>query len=152
MFHGSIRQYGQAPRTILVSLLLYVASWISAVVIAGLVFAALKYPIPWSTVVITSSIVVGVKAIPVGVPFEIGIPEIAMTSLYILLGVPALISSVATVLTRLLSEYLRAIIGFGAQQWVELKACTQQNPREGKTQGLTQGLKACAQESEAGIR
>jgi uncharacterized membrane protein YbhN (UPF0104 family) len=65
---------------------------------------------------------VAVKSIPVGVPFEVGLPEITLSTLFILLGVPAQISFTATILTRLLTLWLRFVIGLVAQQWVGLKA------------------------------
>jgi len=59
--------------------------------------------------------------IPLGVPFEVGIPEITMTTLYTSMGVPAGISATSTILTRLITLWLRFVIGFIAQQWLELK-------------------------------
>jgi uncharacterized membrane protein YbhN (UPF0104 family) len=64
---------------------------------------------------------VAVKSIPIGIPFEVGLPEITMTTLYVGLGVPATISATATILSRLITLWLRFFIGFGAQQWLELK-------------------------------
>jgi hypothetical protein len=45
-----------------------------------LVFLSLGFQIPWSVILIASSIVVAVKSIPIGVPFEVGLPEITMTT------------------------------------------------------------------------
>jgi uncharacterized membrane protein YbhN (UPF0104 family) len=67
--------------------------------------------------------VVAVKSIPVGVPFEVGLPEITMTTLYTsLLGIGAAgICATATILSRIITLWLRFGIGFASQQWVELK-------------------------------
>jgi uncharacterized membrane protein YbhN (UPF0104 family) len=81
-------------------------------------------------IVITTSIVVAVKSIPIGIPFEVGLPEIAMTTLYILLGVPAGIAATATVLNRILTLWLRFFIGFASQQWLEIKAIAEPRTRE----------------------
>jgi len=35
-------------------------------------------------ILITSSIVLAVKATPIGIPFEVGLPEAVMTTLYFL--------------------------------------------------------------------
>jgi uncharacterized membrane protein YbhN (UPF0104 family) len=51
----------------------------------------------------------------------VGLPEITMTTIYTSLGVPAGISATATILTRLITLWLRFFIGFVAQQWLELK-------------------------------
>jgi len=51
----------------------------------------------------------------------VGVVEIVMTSLYGLLGVEAGIAAAATVLIRLLTVWLRIIIGFVAVQWIDLK-------------------------------
>ena len=60
--------------------------------------------------------------------FEVGIPEITMTTIYTVLLSPTLgpevaagISVTVTILTRLLTLWLRFGIGFVAQQWLELK-------------------------------
>jgi len=55
------------------------------------------------------------------VPFEVGLPEITMTTLYVGLGVPGEISATATILSRIITLWLRFFIGFLAQQWLELK-------------------------------
>ena len=82
---------------------------------------SLRFPVSWSVVLITSTIVLAVKSIPLGVPFEVGLPEITMTTLYISLGVPEGLAATATILTRLLTLWLRFFVGFIAQQWLELK-------------------------------
>ncbi len=76
---------------------------------------------------ITTSLVTAIKSVPVGIPFEVGLPEITMTTLYVSLGVPAGIAATSTILSRLITLWLRFIIGFAAYQWTEtkhaLKAC-----------------------------
>jgi uncharacterized membrane protein YbhN (UPF0104 family) len=73
-------------------------------------------------ILVTSAIVLAVKSIPVGVPFEVGLPEITMTTLYSVgFGVPPGIAATATILSRLITLWFRFFIGFLAQQWLELK-------------------------------
>jgi uncharacterized protein (TIRG00374 family) len=122
IFHDSMREFAHAPKTIISSFVAYIISWLFSIGVSFLVFLALGYQIPWSTVIITWSIVVAVKAIPVGVPFEVGLPEITMTTLYVLLGVPADIAATATVMSRLLTLWLRFFMGFASQQWLEFRA------------------------------
>jgi uncharacterized membrane protein YbhN (UPF0104 family) len=73
---------------------------------------------------ITYSIILAIQGIPLGVPFEAGLPEITMTALYRVLGVPLDISATATILTRILTVWLRFFIGFIVQQALEIKAIT----------------------------
>jgi uncharacterized membrane protein YbhN (UPF0104 family) len=89
---------------------------------------SLRVPVSWSVILITSAIVLAVKSIPLGVPFEVGLPEITMTTLYTSLLAPTLglqvaagISATATILTRLITLWFRFFVGFLAQQWLELK-------------------------------
>jgi uncharacterized membrane protein YbhN (UPF0104 family) len=67
------------------------------------------------------SISVNIQSIPVGIPEEIGLVEIVMSSLYGLLGVNAEIATTATVIIRLLTVGLSLIIGFIGVHWIDLK-------------------------------
>jgi hypothetical protein len=69
----------------------------------------------------TSAIVVAIRSVPTGLPFEGGIPEFAITTLHVGFGVQAPLSATATILNRLLTLWLRFCIGLGAQQWLELR-------------------------------
>jgi uncharacterized protein (TIRG00374 family) len=125
MFHDSMKEYGRNPRALAVSLFFLALNWISSMSIPYLVFLSLRFPVSWSVVLITSAIVVAVKSIPIGVPFEVGLPEITMTTLYTaMLGTDpqtAAICATATILSRIITLWLRFFIGFLAQQWLELK-------------------------------
>ena len=44
-----------------------------------------------------------------------------MTTLFISMGVPGAMAATATILSRIITLWLFFIIGFGAQQWLELK-------------------------------
>jgi uncharacterized membrane protein YbhN (UPF0104 family) len=91
-----------------------------------LVFLALRFPVSWGVIFVTTSIVIAVKSIPVVVPFEVGLPEIAMTTVYAALGVPPGIAATSTVLSRLITLWLRFGAGFAAYQWTELRAAMPQ--------------------------
>jgi len=120
-FHDSMKEFKHNPKALVFSLFYLVLAWILSLSIPYLVFISLRLPVSWSVILITSAIVLAVKSIPLGIPFEVGIPEITMTTLYTSLGVPAGISATATILTRLITLWLRFLIGFLAQQWLELK-------------------------------
>jgi len=57
----------------------------------------------------------------VGIPFEVGLPEAVMTTLYISMGINPALAATATILTRIITLWFRFFIGFAAQQWLELK-------------------------------
>jgi uncharacterized protein (TIRG00374 family) len=122
-FHDSMKEFKHNPQALVFSLFYLILAWIFSLSIPYLVFISLRYPVSWGVILITSAIVLAVKSIPLGVPFEVGLPEITMTTVYIsLLGPEAAgISATATILTRLITLWLRFFIGFIAQQWLELK-------------------------------
>jgi uncharacterized protein (TIRG00374 family) len=127
-FHDSMKEFKHNPKALVFSLFYLAITWIFSLSIPYLVFMSLGRPVSWSIILITSAIVLAVKSIPVGIPFEVGLPEITMTTLYTSLLEPTLglqaaagISATATILTRLITLWLRFVIGFLAQQWLELK-------------------------------
>ncbi|MEM3789196.1 MAG: flippase-like domain-containing protein, partial [Candidatus Bathyarchaeia archaeon] len=125
-FHDSMKEYAHAPRVILTSIFLSAFSWFTYLAICYLVFLALGFEDPSLNIIgiifVTQSIVMAVKSIPIGIPFEVGLPEITMTTLYVVFDVPFDVSATATILTRILSLWLKFFVGFAIQQWVEISA------------------------------
>ncbi len=117
-FHNSIKESTHNKLQLIVPTLALVFKWISSISVPYLVFLSLGLQVSWAVIFITSSIVVAVTSIPVGIP-EVGLPEITMTTIYIWMGVPAKIGATATILIRILTFWLRLVIGFIAQQWIE---------------------------------
>lgn len=128
MFHTSMREFGRAPKVVAFSVLVSSLSWFFYLVISYIVFLAIKFPYPqshlrlWSIILVSQAIVSAVKSIPIGIPFEVGLPEITMTTLYVVLGIPIGVSATVTILSRILTVWLRFFVGFVIQQWVEIKA------------------------------
>jgi len=123
-FHEGIATLGVRPRGLVLPAFLAIVAWFLDVLIAVLVFHSLRpfdVKISLSGIVIVYSIIVGIQTIPLGVPGEVGLVEIAMTSLYTLLGVPIAMSAVATVLIRVLTFWMRLLIGGVAVQWLGIK-------------------------------
>ena len=127
-FHDSMKEFKHNPQALVFSLFYLILAWIFSLSIPYLVFISLRFTVSWSVILITSAIVLAVKSIPLGIPFEVGLPEITMTTLYTSLLEPTLglqtaagISATVTILTRLITLWLRFFIGFIAQQWLELK-------------------------------
>lgn len=130
-FHLAIKEYVHAPKTLVLATSCSVAAWFLSVLIFYFTFLAIGYTqISWVAIVVVTSIFVAVKSIPIGVPFEIGLPEITLTTLLVIFGVPGIISATVTILTRLLTLWLRFFIGFTAQQWLGLKGILTRNGEE----------------------
>jgi len=124
-FHSAINEYGHAPKTILAASAATAMSWMFFLVVFYLTFLSIGYSqISWSAILVISSIFMAVKSIPIGVPFEVGLPEITLTTLLFFFGVPVQIAATATLLMRLLTLWVRFFIGFGAQQWLGIKEMT----------------------------
>jgi uncharacterized protein (TIRG00374 family) len=118
-----MKRFGRNPKPLVFSLLGLSVTWVFSLSVSYLVFLSLRTPVSWSVILITSAIVLAVKSIPVGIPFEVGLPEITMTTLYTsFLGVEyAGIAATATILNRIITLWLRFFIGLGAQQYLDLK-------------------------------
>lgn len=121
IFHESMKEFGRNPKKLIIPTFYLVLNFICGLAVPYLVFLSLGNPVDWTVILITNSIVIAVKSIPVGVPFEVGLPEITMIAVYQGFNIPADIAGTATILTRLITLWLRAVVGFGAQQWVDLK-------------------------------
>ena len=130
IFHVSMKELIRKPKTLIIPTSLLVLNWICSLSVPYLVFLSLGFQIPWSVILVTGSIVVAVKSIPIGIPFEVGLPEITMTTLYTsMLGLQyAPICATATILSRIITLWLRFGIGFVSQQWIEMKAALKRNP------------------------
>ncbi len=129
-FHESMKEFKSNPKPVMVSLFYLIITWVFSLSIQYLVFLSLGVSVPWSMIAITAAIVLAVKSIPVGIPFEVGIPEATMTTLYIAFSIDPAIAATATILSRLLTLWLRFFIGFAAQQWLTLKPII--NPAQNK--------------------
>lgn len=124
-FHVAVKEYIHAPKTLFYASSFSLISWMLALALFYLTFLSVGYfQISWGAILVVSAIFIAVKSIPAGVPFEVGLPEITMTTLLIFFGVPAEISATVTILSRLLTLWMRFFIGFGAQQWIGIKAIT----------------------------
>jgi len=120
-FHGSIEILLNNPKKLIMPVLCSIISWLISVLLSYLVFVSLGQEVNFILIMVVHSISVNIQSIPLGIPAEIGIVEIVMTSLYGILGVEAGIAAAATILIRFLTVWLRIIIGFVAVQWIDLK-------------------------------
>jgi uncharacterized protein (TIRG00374 family) len=129
-FHDSMKKFGHSPKPLASSLIGLSVTWILSLSMSYLVFLSLKTNVSWSVILITSAIVLAVKSVPLGVPFEVGLPEITMTTIYTSFGIPPEISATATILIRILTLWLRFFVGLVAQQWLDLKPVLKVSPEE----------------------
>jgi uncharacterized protein (TIRG00374 family) len=120
-FHDAMKEFRHNPKAIAGSLFYLIISWFFSLSIPYLVFMSLGHPVSWSIIIVTSAIFLAVKAIPIGIPFEVGLPEAVMYTLYISMGIYGPLAATATILTRIITLWFRFFIGFAAQQWLELK-------------------------------
>lgn len=122
-FHVAIKDYVHAPKTLLISSLFSAISWLLYTSVLYFTLLSIGYlQVSWSAVLVISGIFVAIKSIPIGIPFEVGLPEFALTALLYSFGVPRGVSETATILMRILTLWLRFFIGFGVQQWIGVKA------------------------------
>jgi uncharacterized protein (TIRG00374 family) len=120
-FHYAMTEFRHNPKAIAGSSFYLVISWLFSLSIPYLVFYSLGTPVSWSIIIVSSAIFLAVKAIPIGVPFEVGLPEAVMTTLYISMGIYGPLAATATILVRIVTLWFRFFIGFAAQQYLELK-------------------------------
>jgi len=132
-FHESMIEFSHNPKAIAGSLFYLVISWFFSLSIPYLVFLSLGHPVSLSIIIVTSAIFLAVKAIPIGVPFEVGLPEAVMTTLYISMGIYGPLAATATILVRIITLWFRFFIGFAAQQYLELTSVKSTSDNSEKT-------------------
>jgi len=120
-FHDGIDTLIAQKSRLVLPVSLSILAWVLDLLISALVFQALDALRSFSLIAIVYSISVAIQTIPLGVPGEVGVLDIVMTSLYTLLGVPITIAAVATVLIRILTLWLRLLIGGLTIQWLGIK-------------------------------
>jgi uncharacterized protein (TIRG00374 family) len=120
-FHEGIELLVQNPKHLSLPSIFSVLAWYLDVLAVMLIFYSIGFRISFLEVIVVYSLTLSIQAIPLGVPAEIGLTEIIMTALFGAMGVPLGVSAAATILTRILTVWLRIIIGYVAVQWVGIK-------------------------------
>ena len=106
VFHSSMKDIMRSPKKLVIPTFYLALNWIASMIIPYLVFLSLGFNISWGAILVTTSIVIAVKSIPVGIPFEVGLPEITMITLYVAVGVPPEIAATSTILSRIITLWL----------------------------------------------
>lgn len=117
-FHKGVQTLLTKPRTLIKPLLFSILQWACDVFAVFLVFAAIGYPVSADKILIVYGLTGGLQSM--GVSF-IGVIEVIMSTLYTILSIPLAVSTIATLLSRLLTFYFKLIIAYGAFQYVGLK-------------------------------
>ena len=126
-FHDGIDTLIAQKSRLVLPVSLSIVAWALDLLISVLVFQALDALRSFSLIAIVYSISVAIQTIPLGIPGEVGVLDIVMASLYTLLGVPITIAAVATVLIRIITLWLRLLIGGATVQWLGIKGLKPQN-------------------------
>ncbi len=120
-FHNGIDSLTVHPSRLVLPVSFALVSWLLDVMITVFVFFSLDARISFSTIVIVHSITSAFQTIPLGIPGEIGVLDVVMAILYTSLGVNIVVSAVATVLIRVLTLWIRLLIGGLTVQWLGIK-------------------------------
>lgn len=121
IFHDSIFLITKSGKKLIISGISSVLSWIFCLLTSQFIFFSLKWNISFPTILIVYSLTLAIKSVPIGIPTEVGVAEIVMTTFYSLFGVPIGICAVATILIRVLMVWLKFMMGFIALQWTGIK-------------------------------
>jgi uncharacterized protein (TIRG00374 family) len=121
-FYEGIDTLAKQRSRLLAPVSLTIIAWALDLLISVLVFKALDANVSFSRIAIVYSISVAIQTAPLGIPGEIGVLDILMASLYAVLGVPFAVAAVATVLIRILTLWLRLLIGGVTVQWLGIKS------------------------------
>jgi uncharacterized protein (TIRG00374 family) len=125
-FYKSLRTFASEPSKLIAPSLFFALTWLASILLVFLVLAAIGYlepsvPVLFLEVAVVYTLLVAIKSVPLGIPAEVGLPDIAMAGFFTLFGIPLDVSAAATILTRILTVWLRLLIGFIAIQWFGLK-------------------------------
>lgn len=125
-FHQGIKILGKTPRVLVLPVVFTVAAWTLNILVPFLVFVSLGRLVGISVIIIVYSLSFAIRAIPIGVPGDIGLTESVMTGFYIMLmpDVPSNISAAATILTAISTIGFKLLVGYIAVQRVGVKILT----------------------------
>jgi len=121
-FHQGMDILMRRPKSLILPFFFSILAFSLDVLISFLVFTSLGVQISLNAVLIVYTVSNAVQTIPVGIPGEIVIPGIVMTTLYTLLlpGIPPEVTGAATLLIMTITVWLRILVGYVAVNWVGL--------------------------------
>lgn len=110
-FYEGIKTLGDHPRSLAWLITFSAAAWVFNLLITFFVFISLGTETPLSTIVVVFSLTNALQTVPLGIPGEVGLIEITMTSLYTVLGIPFTVSAAATILARVVTLWFKLFVG-----------------------------------------
>jgi uncharacterized protein (TIRG00374 family) len=110
-FDVSLKMLKSSKVSLALSTLFAFAYWIFDIIVAYLVFASLKFPVPLGVIIAVYTIGISIQIVPIGIPGMVGIVETVMSGLYVVSGIPLSLSVAATVMIRLIMMWFEASIG-----------------------------------------
>lgn len=121
-FHSQFKYFSENWRVLAKAAAYSFLAWLLHLSVYFLVFYALGFneiTKKFFEAVVVYSISVSIQSTPIALP--LGLMEITMTSLYVLFGVPALISGIATLFIRFATFWFQIIVGYIITQWLGVK-------------------------------
>jgi len=152
-FHEGIRALSGNLKALVRPIVFSLVSWAFDVSVIFLVFASLRYPIPVDKVLIVYALTGSLQAIGVSL---VGFTEIVVSSSYAILGLPIAVSMSATLLTRIVTLWLKLVVSYIAFQWTGVELLMGQGPKNrdsrhnagGKGNGIGESAKPKLAEEE----
>jgi uncharacterized protein (TIRG00374 family) len=120
-FYEGTKTLGERPLSLAWPIALSAAAWVFKLLITLLVLTSLNVEVPLSAIVVVFSLIDTLHTIPLGIPGEVGVIEMAMTGLYTALGIHPVVSATATILTRGVTMWFNLFVGGMVAQWVGFK-------------------------------
>ncbi len=125
-FSNAFKTFKANPRCLLKPVIFAIAAWIFSIIVYLMVFYSLNFTgISIIDLATIYCIITTVETVTAG--FPVGAVEIAMTSLFVLYGVPIVIAAAATTLSRLLTFWSQVLIGYPLVEYVGVKSLIKKN-------------------------
>lgn len=110
-FYKGIKIISKRPKSWMLSIIFAIIAWFFNFIITYFIFTSLDVIVPVSAMLVVFSIVDALQAVPLGIPGEVGLIEIAMTALYTAIGVQAAVSASVTILVRSVTMWFKLVTG-----------------------------------------
>jgi uncharacterized protein (TIRG00374 family) len=120
-FHLSMKQLTANPRALIKPIIFAMIGFVFEFSVISFSFLALGYSVPIDKVLIVFTLTGTLQTVGITV---FGFTEIAMTSIFTLLGIPVDLSFSVTLLTRVVSLWFRFIVSYGALQLAGIQLIT----------------------------
>ncbi|MCW4042045.1 MAG: flippase-like domain-containing protein [Candidatus Bathyarchaeota archaeon] len=121
-FHEGFHLLRERSWTLIIPVGFSVMAWLLNLSITYFALVALNVDVPLSAIIVVFSIIDALQTIPVGIPGEVGVIEIAMTALYTALGVLPAVSATITILVRIVTMWFKLLVGIPTIHYVSNSA------------------------------